>query len=254
VCTHADKLSPQRLYPSAALHGQVAHEIGRQIVSGAIPEGHFLPKESELSEQFKVSRQAIREALKVLAAKGLVASRRRAGTYVMPRSVWNLLDPDVMAWHSPGELTPEFLNDLVELRQLIEPAAARFAAIRGATEKIRRIGAAVERMRETRGNPQEFYAADAEFHFALFAASGNTLIDRLSPILAPALEASFRLQGALAGSAKEMTLVDIHAEAYEAIVAGDSQKASRAMEHILADAAAAVTRLAIDLQTAVSDR
>ena len=76
----------KRLYPSAALHGQVAHDIGRQIVSGTIAEGRFLPREAELSERFGVSRQAVREGLKVLAAKGLVGSRRRAGTYVLPRS------------------------------------------------------------------------------------------------------------------------------------------------------------------------
>ena len=68
-----------RLYPSGPIHGRVAHDIGRKIVSGTIPEGANLPRESELSEQFSVSRQAIREALKVLAAKGLIVSRRDAG-------------------------------------------------------------------------------------------------------------------------------------------------------------------------------
>jgi GntR family transcriptional regulator, galactonate operon transcriptional repressor len=246
LCTHAVNLSEHRLYPSAALHGRVAHEIGRQIVSGAIAEGDFLPKESELSERFSVSRQAIREALKVLAAKGLVTSRRRAGTYVMPRAVWNLLDPDILAWHPPGELSPAFLNDLIELRRMIEPVAARFAAVRGTPENIERIGVAVEKMRRTLGNPREFYAADVEFHFALFAASGNTLIDSLSTILAPVMEASFRLQGKIAGLANEAAQVALHASVYDAIVAGDPVKASGAMEEILADAATTITRIVVD--------
>ena len=127
----------KRLYPSVALHGQVAHEIGRRIVSGAVAEGEFLPRESELAEQFGVSRQAVREALKVLAAKGLVTSRRRAGTFVVPRANWNLLDPDVIAWHPPEKFSPAFLRDIIELRRLIEPAAAAFAAERGEPNRSR---------------------------------------------------------------------------------------------------------------------
>ena len=73
-----------RLYPSAGVHGHVAHEIGRLIVSGAIPVGAYLPREAELAERYGASRQAVREGLKVLGAKGLVASRRRAGTHVLP--------------------------------------------------------------------------------------------------------------------------------------------------------------------------
>src|SRR5207244_4849669 len=130
ICSPPTSLNEKRLYPAVALHGRVAHEIGRRIVSGAIAEGSLLPRESELAAEHQVSRQAIREALKVLAAKGLVASRRRAGTRVRARAFWNLLDPNVLAWHPAGNVDPTFLNDLVELRQLIEPAAAELAARR----------------------------------------------------------------------------------------------------------------------------
>ena len=215
------------------MHGQVAHEIGRQIVSGAIAEGDFLPRESELSEQFSVSRQAIREALKVLAAKGLVNSRRRAGTHVMPRATWNLLDPDVLAWHPPAELSPQFLNDLVELRRLLEPAAARMSAERGEPARLAGITAALDKMRRSVGDAQAFYAADAEFHVAIFAASGNTLVDRLSTILGPLLEASFRLQGIDTVFAFEES-VTLHEGVYDAIVKGDAARAVAAMEDVLA--------------------
>ena len=239
--TIAVRLNENRLYPSAGLHGQVAHEIGRRIVSGAIGQGEFLPRESELSEQFCVSRQAIREALKVLAAKGLVNSRRRAGTYVTPRRTWNLLDPDVLAWHPPVELTPDFLSDLVELRRLIEPAAAGFAASRGAPEKVAGIGAALDRMRQTVGDSEAYAAADADFHVAIFAASGNALIDRLSTILGPLFEASFRLHGQAGGPTASS--VAIHEAVYDAIVARDSVKARRAMETILTLASTQITRV-----------
>ncbi len=234
----------KRLYSSAALHGQVAHEIGRQIVSGTIAEGGFLPREAELSEQYAVSRQAIREALKVLAAKGLVASRRRAGTFVTPRSTWNLLDPDVLAWHPPAELDPDFLNDLVELRRLIEPAALQFAAARGEPAGLKGIGAALQQMRDTISDNAAYAAADAEFHMAIFAASGNALIERLSHIIGPLLEASFRLQ-ARYGPPGESS-VALHATIYEGIVAGDTAKARRALESVLDNASSQVARLMQD--------
>jgi GntR family galactonate operon transcriptional repressor len=235
-------LIERRLYPSAALHGQVAHEIGRRIVGGAIREGEALPREAELSRQFSVSRQAVREALKVLAAKGLVSSRRRAGTHVMPRSAWNLLDPDVLAWHQPEALSPEFLSDLVEIRRLIEPAAAGFAATRGDPNQIARIGAALDKMREAVGSQDEFYAADVEFHLAIFSASGNALIDRLSTILGPLLEASFRRQRGAVASTE--TVVAVHEAVYRAILDGDTERARRTMESILISAGDQITRLA----------
>jgi GntR family transcriptional regulator, galactonate operon transcriptional repressor len=178
-----------------ALHGQVAHSIGRRIVEGSIKENTFLPREAELATQFGVSRQAVREALKVLAAKGLVASRRRTGTSVLPRSSWNLLDPDVLAWHPPERVPPDFLKDLVELRRLIEPAAAERAATRATAEEIAALGTALDAMRATVDDRAAFIEADVEFHALVSAASGNVLFDRLSAMYAPLLGASFALQG-----------------------------------------------------------
>jgi DNA-binding FadR family transcriptional regulator len=237
-------LIEKRLYPSAALHGQVAHEIGRQIVSGSIAQGAFLPREAEFAKTFGVSRQAIREALKVLAAKGLVSSRRRAGTHVLPRGSWNLLDPDVLAWHPAAALSPEFFSDLVELRRLIEPAAAQFAAARGDPERIARIGAALERMRCSTRDTEAYLEADADFHRAVFAASGNILIDHLSTILVPLYAVSFRLQAQASGG-HESSLVT-HAAVYDAIVAGDPIKARRAMESILMLASSEITKVMIE--------
>ena len=226
----------KRLYPAAALHGQVAHEIGRRIASGAIAEGALLPRESELAANYNVSRQAIREALKVLAAKGLVVSRRRAGTHVTLRQSWNLLDPDVLAWHPAGRIDPAFLKDLIELRRLIEPAAAEFAATRGDPHHIARITAALDRMRAVvaADDAEAYDAADVEFHFAIFSASGNILVERLSSILGPLYAVSFRLQRQVGTTLHEA--IGAHAAVHDAIVAGDAPRARRAMERILAQA------------------
>lgn len=220
-----------RLYPDTALHARIAHEIGRRIAGGVIPEGALLPRETELQEEFSASRQAVREALKVLSAKGMIHARKRAGTFVQGRETWNLLDPDVLAWHPAHGLPERVLSDLVEMRRLIEPAAARFAALRGDTEAVARIGTMLTRMRAAIEDPEHFYEADIGFHLAIFAASGNSLIDRMSTILRPLLEASFRLQRETNRSFSEG--FDVHAAVYEAIAARDGDRAMKAMESLL---------------------
>jgi DNA-binding FadR family transcriptional regulator len=213
------------------LHAQVAHEIGRRIAAGEFAEGAFLPREAQFAEEFSVSRQAIREALKVLAAKGLVASRRRTGTHVLPRSEWNLLDPDVLAWHPTGKLPPKLVDDLVELRRIIEPVAAALAAERRSEEAIAEIAAALERMEEKIGDVDAFSLADAEFHTAIFAASGNELIDRLSTILRPLLHATFTMQANI--RADRVKVNERHRRVYEAIREGDPARARADMNAIL---------------------
>jgi DNA-binding FadR family transcriptional regulator len=224
----------KHLYPSAGLHGQVAHKIGRRIVSGELAEGEILPREAELSQQFSISRQAVREALKVLAAKGLVNSRRRAGTSVTPRADWHLLDPDVIAWHPPADRVPCFLNDLIEMRRLIEPAAAEFAARRGSKAEVARIAGALGAMAAALDDPDAFRLADVEFHLAVFAASRNALIDRMSQVIAPLLDASLRVQQEAGGSLVE-ALAE-HQAIYDAVAAGDAVRARQAMELVIAKA------------------
>jgi DNA-binding FadR family transcriptional regulator len=229
------------LQSSKHRHGQVAHEIGRRIVSGKIGEGDLLPKEMELSAEFGVGRQAVREAIKVLAAKGLVSSRRRAGTSVMPKRAWNLLDPDVLAWHAPVEDNWDFLTDLVELRRLLEPAAAALAASRGDTRRIGRIGEALDEMRRSADDVEKFFAADAQFHVAVFAACGNTVIERLSAIIGPVLEASFRLVG---GTDPVFGYsIGQHEAVFDAIRSGDPGRARVAMDTIMTVASKELVKL-----------
>ena len=244
MCNNRWILPNNRLYPSRALHARVAHEIGRRIISSGYAEGASLPRESELAEQFGVSRQAVREALKVLAAKGLVASRRRTGTSVLPRASWNLLDPDVLAWHSPESIRKEFLDDLVELRRVIEPPAAALAARRVDSERLCRIKAALDGMRANVDNEPQFLEADAEFHAALLAASGNSLFERLSTIIGPVLDVAFKVQAQETWRFK--IGIEQHAAVYEAIARGDPEAARNAMEEIVSTAKDAINRVLRD--------
>ena len=122
------KRGGSRTFSRRSIHGQIAHEIGQRILRGDFPPGAVLPNESAFSVELKVSRTALREAIKVLAAKGLVDSRPKIGTRVRPRNQWNMLDPDVLAWSfSVGDTERHAIN-LTEMRRILEPAAAALAA------------------------------------------------------------------------------------------------------------------------------
>ena len=107
------------------LSEQVVRQIGLSIMRNDFKPGDTLSSEPELSLQFNVSRPVMREALKILSAKGLIESRPRTGTKVRPRADWNFLDPDVIGWLY--EVGPErsFLDALCEVRLMFEPMAAR---------------------------------------------------------------------------------------------------------------------------------
>ena len=158
------------------LRGAVAHYLGTAIVSGSIEPGSRLTGEVENAEALNVSRSAYREAVQVLTAKGLVASKPKDGTRVLPRSNWNLLDPMVLAWAFSGEPDPEFVRDLFELRAVVEPAIARLAAERRDKEDIRQMKKSLSDMRSHTLATEAGRAADREFHEALLRAARNEVM------------------------------------------------------------------------------
>src|SRR5438045_4398517 len=126
-------------YSGRNLHGQVVHELGKRIVGGACAPGEALPNEEELCRELGISRTALRESVKVLAAKGLVESRPRIGTRVRASECWNLLDPDVLAWRCATSPEPSFALQLNEMREIIEPASAALAARKRNQTQLRHI-------------------------------------------------------------------------------------------------------------------
>ena len=103
---------------------QISRELGRRIVAGSFPEGGLIDDENRLCSRFGVSKSVVREAIKLLVSKGLLEVRRGSGTRVRRRASWNLLDDDVLAWHQGIEPKPEFLRQLMDVRQIVEPNAA----------------------------------------------------------------------------------------------------------------------------------
>jgi len=166
------------------------HEIGVQIVNGELKPGDTLPDNGFVGES-EVSRTVVREAVKVLAAKGLVESRPKVGTRVRPRREWNLLDPDVLAWQIEVGPNAEFLGQALELRRMIEPAAARLAAERATEAEIAALYEAYEAMAAAGDDLDAFMEPDLRFHSLLLEACGNELLEHMSEIFTAVLRTIF---------------------------------------------------------------
>ena len=118
------------------LYQYIVDEIGQRIIRGKYSAEDVLPTEDQLSSELKVSRGVLREAIKVLTQKGLIQTRPRVGTQVLPRENWNLFDPDVLVWRLQIEDKTTFLKNVTEVRRLIESEAARQAARRATDSEI----------------------------------------------------------------------------------------------------------------------
>lgn len=217
------------------LHGQVVDSIGRRIVQGELAPGDVVDVDG-LESDLDVSRTVVREAIKVLTAKGLVDARPRLGTYVRPRSQWNLLDADVMGWRSSDEPDVRLFRELDEVRQVFEPNGARLAAQRRTLEDLEAIGAAFEAMRGTAGeNLEGHIAADLAFHRAVLAATQNELLTRFEVVMEPALRARDTL--AFNAHHQDTASLEAHAAVLAAIERSDPDAAEAAMQALLVGAA-----------------
>ena len=159
------------------LREQVLNAIGSRIISGELSPGDVLPKEDTLSEQYGVSRTVIREAVKGLAARGLVESRPKVGTIIRPRSDWQMLDPSVLEWVATSKPNSEFMYSLAEVRLSIEPPMAALAARNANDGDIELITAAYQQLEAVEENNEEAWAkADLEFHSSIVAACHNEFL------------------------------------------------------------------------------
>ncbi|WP_369252743.1 FadR/GntR family transcriptional regulator [Streptomyces sp. R41] len=173
-------------YARRGVHGQTVEALARRILSGAIPEGATLDLVA-LQSELDVSLTALRESLKVLAAKGMVDARQKRGTFVRARADWNLLDADVLRWQFEGGRTTEaeraLLRNLAEVRAIIEPAAVRLAAERRTDADLAALDKALEAMGEQDADAAHAVEADLAFHRALLAATHNELLERMEMVI-----------------------------------------------------------------------
>lgn len=225
------------------LRGAVAHKLGVAILSGEYAPGETLTGEVAFSEALDVSRSAYREAMQALAAKGLVESRPKAGTRVLPRARWNLLDPDVLAWAFAGEPDRDLVRSLFELRGVIEPAAARFAAERRDRADLKAMKDALTAMRRHTLATDQGRAADRDFHDAILRATRNDALVVLSAGIGAAV--SWTTHYKQRGRELPRNPIPEHARVYEAIAKRDGDGAAAAMG-LLVDLAGEDTRRAME--------
>lgn len=224
-----------------SLSAQIAGELGRRIVAGTYGEGALIEDETNLAERYRVSRTAVRDAVKILSGKGLLEARRGIGTVVKPRHEWGLLDNDVLAWHQAAAPSRDFLRQLMEVRQVFEPMAAFWAARRASQSQVDNILVACRRMAEEKGAIEDFVAADAAFHRAILHSTGNAFMSAVEGVVFSALLASIQVTNRDPRDNKES--VPFHRDVAEAIVARDAEGARQGMEKLLADAARRLNEL-----------
>jgi DNA-binding FadR family transcriptional regulator len=213
------------------LHGSIARKLGISIVSGQYKPGDLLDGEISSSEQFAVSRTAYREAVRILAAKGLVDARPKVGTRINPKSKWNLLDPDVLLWTFESEPDPDVLNSLFELRNVVESAAAGFAATRRSAAHLKAMRVALRDMAKYTLSTEAGRQADLDFHTTLLDATDNPFIISLTSGVSAAINATtvFKYRK---GPLRRDPMPD-HLLVFEAIAARNPVKAEQAMSELI---------------------
>ncbi|MFK4868419.1 FadR/GntR family transcriptional regulator [Streptomyces sp. CSMPJR101] len=231
-------------YARRGVHGQTVEALARRILGGRIPEGATLDLVA-LQSELDVSLTALRESLKVLAAKGMVDARQKRGTFVRARADWNLLDADVLRWQfeGAGEATDAdrtLLRNLAEVRAIVEPAAVRLAAERRTDADVEALEAALVAMGEEDAGPGEAVEADLAFHRALLAATHNELLERMEMVIEPGLAHRDRIVHSHPHSEDP---VPAHRAVLDAVRERDPGAAESAMRALLVQAGRDLDRL-----------
>lgn len=216
------------------LTNSIVQDLGVAIVTGNYTERNPFPVEAELCRQYGASRTALREAVKMLTAKGLLGARPRQGTWVQPESKWNLLDPDILGWLLERKFSPALLMEFTEIRLAIEPVAAALAArAAGAAEKAA-VRAAIKRMQAAERGEDDALESDIEFHVAVLRASKNRFFAQLTELTATTLRFSIRTTNRYKG-VRQASVID-HKRVADAIIAGNATQAHEAMRTMIQEA------------------
>jgi len=159
------------------LYEFVVEDLGLKIIKGEYKPGDTLPNEEILSKEFDVSRGVLREATKVLVKKGLIQVKPKIGTQIQPRRYWNLFDPDVLVWKFEAGDKIKFLENIIEVRRIIESEAAKLAAQRAGDKEISLIRSSYDQM-------VRFFI---KFHTSILEACRNELFSQIGYTIRQAL-------------------------------------------------------------------
>jgi DNA-binding FadR family transcriptional regulator len=214
-------------------HSQVVDELGRAIIAGDYAVGATLPGDLDLAQRFKVSRTVLREAMKTLAAKGLIVPRARIGTRVTPKTQWNLFDGDVLTWHFQRGVDEEFLTHLSEIRLAFEPYAAQLAAENADDDDVKQLYQLAAEMGDPGHTPETLAVADLKFHLGVAEASRNPFMRTVGTLIEAALVGIFKLSSPPLGDSRTAEISASHRLIVDAIAKHDREGAAEAMRDVI---------------------
>jgi DNA-binding FadR family transcriptional regulator len=219
------------------LFAHVVEELGSRIVHGELKPGEPFPNEADLGHEFGASRSVIREAVKSLAAKGLLESRTRTGIRVLAPIHWNLLDVEVLGWRYRAMPPLQFFRELFEIRWMIEPQAVALAAERATAEDLAEIRQAYADMAAADPAGDTAIDADLRFHRGILAAGHNDLLLQMGNLIGVGLLISYRIS-----SDTFTVFLPQHKAVLDAIADRRPSEGRRAMERLLAETRAFLER------------
>ncbi|UJF19352.1 GntR family transcriptional regulator [Vibrio sp. SS-MA-C1-2] len=168
---------------------QLAKKLGIGILTGKFDQEGILPGELELCKKHKLSRTAVREAIKILTAKGMVLPRPKIGTRVLPQKYWNFLDYDLLLWigvSKNSQLSAEFER----LRRVIEPEVIYQFAINGDGQQLKQLTLLLDKMTRFKEEKDQlqWYQTQVEFYQLIYLEARNRFfipIGNLFPLIFP---------------------------------------------------------------------
>lgn len=219
------------------LSQRVTNELGKAIIAGSYNSETGLPTEAQLCAEYGISRTAVREAVKMLAAKGLITSRPRQGIRVESPENWNLYDTSVLKWMLESSPSLHVLKEFLQMRLAIEPQAAALAAKKGDQQAIAQIGEALQKMQAAAESGEGgMHEGDLEFHTAILYASGNRFFFQLRDFTRTALNVSIQHTTPAKGSLRD--IAEDHKKIYVAIASGEAERAKNMMTYLIDEAMA----------------
>ncbi len=216
------------------LTSSIVQDLGIAIVTGKYSEKNPFPVEADLCTQYGASRSILREAVKMLTAKGLLGARPRQGTWVQPEESWNLFDPDVMRWLLERKFSLSLLIEFTQIRLAVEPAAAAMAATEAGPAEKAAIERALNRMIAAEHGEDDPLTSDIAFHISILRASGNRFYAQLRELTETALRFSIRTTNRFKGV--RLASVNDHKKVSDAILAGNAAAAESAMRALIEEA------------------
>lgn len=209
------------------VHGNTVDHLGEAIVAGRYAAGGSIPPEPVLCEELGVSRTVIREAVKSLVAKGLLTTGPKVGTRVQAEEQWNWFDADVIVWQTKAGLSVDFLQDLQDLRRVVEPAAVRLAAERATPQDIAEIELAFAGMKRAVEEGGDYVTYDLRFHQGLLRACHNRMLGQMSKALSALLRTSFEISTTRKDGPKNS--LPLHRAVLDAVIDHNPVKAEKAI-------------------------